>query len=210
MVTVAPENVSNEQISRLANAGVMVSLGHSDCSLADAESAFAAGARCVTHLFNAMSQMGNREPGLVGATLNASGVSAGLIADDVHVHAASMRVALSSQRDPDSIFLVTDAMSTVGSDITEFFLNGRRVLRHNGRLILEDGTLAGADLDLPTAISVLVERVGITPSRAYAMATSRPASVLRDPKGFGKFGIGLPWNGIHLDNSRRYCGVTTT
>jgi N-acetylglucosamine-6-phosphate deacetylase len=208
MITVAPENVSNEQISRLAKAGVIVSLGHTDCSLIQAEAAFAAGARCVTHLFNAMSQMGNREPGLVGATLNASGVSAGLIADDIHVHATCMRIALSSKRASGSIFLVTDAMSTVGSDITEFRLNGRRVLRRDGRLTLEDGTLAGADLDFPTAISILIEKVGITPSDAFAMATSAPASVLRDARGCGNLSIGKPSNVIYMDASCRYSSVS--
>jgi N-acetylglucosamine-6-phosphate deacetylase len=209
MITVAPENVSNEQISRLAKAGVIVSLGHTDCSLIQAEAAFAAGARCVTHLFNAMSQMGNREPGLVGATLNASGVSAGLIADDIHVHATCMRIALSSKRASGSIFLVTDAMSTVGSDITEFRLNGRRVLRRDGRLTLEDGTLAGADLDFPTAISILIEKVGITPSDAFAMATSAPASVLREARGCGNLSIGKPSNVIYMDASCRYSSVAT-
>lgn len=201
MVTVAPENVTHDQISRLTQSGVIVSLGHTDCSFLEAEAAFAAGARCVTHLFNAMSQIGNREPGLVGAALSAPGVSAGLIADNIHVHSAAMRVALASKSGPGSIFLVTDAMSTVGSDITEFFLNGRRVLRRSGRLTLENGTLAGADLDFPTAISVLIHSVGIDPARAYAMATSSPASVLNDAKSFGSFIVGKSWNGIYLDGS---------
>lgn len=206
MVTVAPENVSNAQIARLAGAGVIVSLGHSDCGLADAEAAFAAGARCVTHLFNAMSQLGNREPGLVGAALHAPGVSAGLIADGIHVHPAAMRAALVAKRTPGSIFLVTDAMSPVGSEITRFTLNGRKVLRRDGRLVLEDGTLAGADLDLPTAISVLVDRVGVDPARAFAMATSAPASVLRCPGGFGFLRAGEPCAAIRLDADFRYLG----
>lgn len=204
MVTVAPENVTHDQIARLARSGVIVSLGHTDCSYSDAEAAFAAGARCVTHLFNAMSQIGNREPGLVGAMLAAQGVRAGLIADNIHVHAASMRVALASQSEPGSIFLVTDAMSTVGSDITEFFLNGRRILRRSGRLTLENGTLAGADLDFPTALSVLVEHAGIEFAQACAMATSCPVAALADAKGFGSFAVGQPWNGIYLDSSYQY------
>ena len=116
MVTVAPENVTPDQVGRLAQAGVIVSLGHTDCSFDAAMAAFNAGARCVTHLFNAMSQMGNREPGLVGATLHAPAISAGLIADDIHVHKVSMRTALDAKQGPGEIFLVTDAMSTVGSD----------------------------------------------------------------------------------------------
>ena len=202
MVTVAPESVSNQQIERLSAAGIIVSLGHTDCTLSQASAAFAAGAKCVTHLFNAMRQMGNREPGLVGATLDTSDVSAGLIADNIHVHAASMRIALASKKAPGSIFLVTDAMSTVGSDIKEFQLNGRRVLRQKNRLTLEDGTLAGADLDMPTALSVLIEKVGIEPEKAYAMATSAPASLLREPAGLGQFNIGETLNGVHLQQRR--------
>lgn len=199
MVTVAPENVSNKQIERLADAGIIVSLGHTDCTTAQANDAITAGASCVTHLFNAMSQMSNREPGLVGAALDAAQVSAGLIADNIHVHAASMRVALASKRAPGSIFLVTDAMSTVGSEIKEFQLNGRRVLRQKNRLTLEDGTLAGADLDMPTAIAVLINEVGTKAEQAYAMATSAPARLLRSSFGFGKFNAGEPHQAIHLN-----------
>lgn len=199
MVTVAPENVSCAQIARLAKAGVIVSLGHTDCTLAQANAAFKAGARCVTHLFNAMSQITGRAPGLVGATLAADPVSAGLICDNIHVHASSMRVALNAKQGPGEIFLVTDAMSPVGSSITEFRLNGRRVLRKDGRLVLEDGTLAGADLVMSQAISVLVEKVGVAPDRALRMATSVPARLLRNAQGFGRFTVGAKANAILLD-----------
>ncbi len=80
----------------------------------------------VTHLFNAMSQLGNREPGLVGAALDAEGVRAGLIADGVHVAPEAMRVALAAKRGTDGIFLVTDAMAVAGTELDEFTLNGRR------------------------------------------------------------------------------------
>jgi len=201
MATVAPENVSPDQVKRLAQAGVIVSLGHTDCSMAQAQEAFDAGARCVTHLFNAMSQLGNREPGLVGAALATPGISAGLIADDIHVHAASMKLALAAKTGPGAIFLVTDAMSTVGSDITSFELNGRRVLRKDGRLTLEDGTLAGADLEFARAISVLIDRVGVPRARAYAMATSVPAGLLTSRHGLGSFTMGATANAIWMDSA---------
>ena len=204
MVTVAPENTTNAQIGRLTDAGVIVSLGHTDCSYADAAEAFAAGARCVTHLFNAMSQMGNREPGLVGATLSTPGIAAGLIADNIHVHANSMRAALAAKDADGSVFLVTDAMSTVGSDITEFLLNGRKVLRKNGRLKLEDGTLAGADLEFSKALSVLIEKVGLHPAQAFAMTTARPAALLRDAQGFGALKPGQSSPVIYLNASRQF------
>ena len=139
LLTVAPEAVTNAQIGRLAAAGVVVSLGHSDCDAATAARAAGAGARCATHLFNAMSQLGNREPGLVGAVLSGS-LAAGLIADGLHVAPATMHVALAARLG--GIFLVSDCMGVAGTDATELILGGRRVLRAGGRLTLEDGTLA--------------------------------------------------------------------
>ena len=206
MVTLAPENVRCDQIKRLSDAGVVVSLGHSDCNYDQARAAFDAGARCVTHLFNAMSQMGSRAPGLVGAALNTGDVSAGLIADDIHVHAASMRVALNAKQGTGDIFLVTDAMSTAGSDITQFELNGRTVLRNKGRLTLQDGTLAGADLDFAKAISVLLEKVGADRSHVLAMATSVPARLLAAPATAGSFLPGRQANAIMLDRDHNYLG----
>lgn len=199
MVTVAPESVTPDQIRRMTSAGIIVSLGHTDCGIDAAEAAFSAGAACVTHLFNAMSQLGNREPGLVGGALARSDVSAGLIADGIHVHAASIRTAIAAKQGPGEIFLVTDAMSTVGSGITEFQLNGRRVLRQDGRLTLEDGTLAGADLDFPTALRFLIHDVEVPRPRAYRMATSGPASILSRSAGFGVPSHGGRCHFIHLD-----------
>ncbi|EBA13940.1 N-acetylglucosamine-6-phosphate deacetylase [Roseobacter sp. CCS2] len=207
MVTVAPESVTSEQIRRLAEAEIIVSLGHTDCTYAQARVAFAAGALCVTHLFNAMSQMTAREPGLVGAALDAAGVSAGLIADNIHVHASTMRSALSAKREQDAIFLVTDAMATAGSDITEFTLNGRKVHRVGGRLMLEDGTLAGADLDVASAIKTLVTYAEVSPADALRMATSIPAKVLHASGNVGHFVQGQPANAIHLGESFEYLGT---
>jgi len=198
MVTLAPEAAGPERIARLAAAGVIVSLGHSDCTHAEAMAAIAAGARSVTHLFNAMSQLGNREPGLAGAALDSGQVAAGLIADAVHVHPATMRAALAAKRGPGRIFLVTDAMAPAGTDLGEFRLNGRRVLRRDGRLTLEDGTLAGADIDMPGAIGVLVREVGLPLAEALAMATSVPAGLLRAAHGSGRLAEGRAAAVLHL------------
>ena len=175
MVTLAPEAASPQQIAALAAAGAVVSLGHSDCSYEQAQAAFAAGARCATHLFNAMSQIGSRAPGLAGAVL-AGHAGAGLIADGIHVHPAAMRLALAAR--PEGIFLVTDCMAFAGTDLAEMELGGRKVLRRGGRLTLADGTLAGADLTLPQAIALLVGQVGIAPERALRMASAVPAALL--------------------------------
>jgi N-acetylglucosamine-6-phosphate deacetylase len=195
MVTVAPEAVTPDQIARLSAAGVIVSLGHTDCTLLQAKAAIAAGARCATHLFNAMSQLGNREPGLVGAVLSGT-VAAGLIADGIHVAPEVMRIALAAR--PEGVFLVSDAMCVAGTDLTEFTLGGRRILRQAGRLTLEDGTLAGADLSLPQALRVMVQRVGVPAERALAMATSVPARLIGAQA--GRLAAGVPADFIHLDD----------
>ena len=181
VVTVAPESVSPGQIGELAKVGVIVSLGHSDCSYDTAMRCFDAGTTMVTHLFNAMSQLGNREPGLVGAALASGAASAGLIVDGYHVHPAAMQAALKAKAGPGAIFLVTDSMSTVGSDIQSFTLNGREIIRSGGRLTLADGTLAGADIDMLACVRNAREMLGLPLESALAMATSAPADALRRP-----------------------------
>jgi N-acetylglucosamine-6-phosphate deacetylase len=184
-VTVAPESVSEDQVSALASAGVLVSLGHSDADFETCCRYFAAGARCATHLFNAMSQLGSREPGLVGAALSCGDVSAGLIADMVHVHPTSIHSAWLAKRGPGRIFLVSDAMGVAGSDATEFELGGRLITRTDGVLTLADGTLAGADLDLLTAIRGMVEQVGLDLAEVLQASTSIPSKLIGRSYGFG-------------------------
>ncbi|MGC1496994.1 MAG: N-acetylglucosamine-6-phosphate deacetylase [Sulfitobacter sp.] len=208
MLTVAPENVRDDQITQLSKAGVVVSLGHTNASFDRCMAAFDAGARCATHLFNAMSQLGSREPGLVGAALTHPEVHAGLIADAIHVHPATIRTALAAKQGPGQIFLVTDAMATGGCDIQSFCLNGREIRREDGRLTLEDGTLAGADLEFGQAMSVLVDQVGTPAKDAIAMATSIPAHLLRDDMGFGRLGASI--EGIqYIDlKARETCAIS--
>ncbi len=207
IVTVAPEAVSAAQVAALAAAGVVVSLGHSDTGAAAAAAAFAAGAGMVTHLFNAMSQLGNREPGLVGAALDAEAVRAGLIADGVHVAPIAMRAALAAKRGTDAIFLVTDAMAVAGTDLEGFELDGRRIGRRDGRLTLADGTLAGADIDFAGAIRVLVREVGLTLPQALRMATAAPAAALGLGDRAGSLAAGVPADCVHLDAELMLRGV---
>lgn len=195
MLTLSPASSTPEQVARLTAAGVIVSLGHSECTLAEAERHFAAGARVATHLFNAMSQLGNREPGLVGAVLTGQ-AHAGLIADAIHVHPTSMRLALRARES--GVFLVTDCMAFAGTEAVEMHLNGRLVRREGGRLTLEDGTLAGADLTLAQAIAVLVEQVGIAPERALAMTSAEPAAVIGAEARFGALAPGRAAEFVHL------------
>ena len=178
MMTLAPENATNAQIAALHAAGVTVSLGHSDSPYATAAAAVEAGAHMMTHLFNAMSPLGHREPGMVGAVLELGHVNAGLIADGFHVDPVSIRVALRAKRGPGRILLVTDAMSTIGTDMTSFFLNGREIFRKDGRLTLADGTLAGADIDMASCIRFMRDHVGIDFEEALRMASLYPAEAI--------------------------------
>lgn len=177
MMTLAPENATLEQVRVLAGAGVLIALGHTDADYDTCLAYAGAGARCVTHLFNAMRQLGNRDPGVVGAALDVGGLSTGLIADGLHVHPANLRAAFAAKRGPGEIYLVSDAMAPAGTEITAFELNGRVITRADGRLTLGDGTLAGADLDLTRAVKVLVEDAGLPLARALRAATSVPARV---------------------------------
>lgn len=185
MVTVAPESVSSAQIAAMAEAGVIVALGHTDARYSEAMAAFDAGARMVTHLYNAMSGLHHRDPGLVGAALDRECIHIGIIADGIHVHERAMALAMHAVPETTLFCLVTDAMASAGADVESFTLNGREITRANGKLTLEDGTLAGADLDLTTAIE-MVERIGVPRAKALSLATSVPASVLTEHFGYGR------------------------
>jgi len=198
--TVAAETVRPEQIARLSEAGVVVSIGHSDASMAQVEAAAAAGASMATHLFNAMSQIGNREPGVAGAVLSLGSLSAGLIADGIHVHPQTIGIALRAKRGPAEIFLVTDAMALTGSDLQSFTLNGRVIHRANGALRLEDGTLAGADLTMIDAIKYMRDVVGISLEEALRMATVYPARSMKIAHRHGFLGEGGVASFVHLSD----------
>lgn len=185
LVTVAAETVGPEQISRLAQAGIIVSIGHSEGTYAQVKAAADAGASMVTHLFNAQSQVGNREPGVVGAALDIGSLSAGLIADGIHVHPASIGIALRAKQGPGKIFIVTDAMSPTGTGMESFELTGRVVYRKDGALRLADGTLAGADLTMIDAVNNLVKLVGIDLDEALRMASLYPAQAMRIDADYG-------------------------
>ncbi|SFJ32525.1 N-acetylglucosamine 6-phosphate deacetylase [Phyllobacterium sp. CL33Tsu] len=200
LTTVAPETVPADKIKALTDAGVIVSLGHSGASYEVALAATEAGATMATHLFNAMSQLGHRSPGVVGAALQSGELSAGLIADGFHVDKASMAIAIRAKQGPSRIFLVTDAMSTIGTDITAFTLNGRRITRAGGRLTLDDGTLAGADLDMISAVRFVHNELGLPLEEALRMASLYPAESLRIDHHYGRLLPGYIANIVHLDD----------
>lgn len=190
LTTIAPESVEAARVSALAQAGLVVSLGHSDTGYAKARAFAVAGATVVTHLFNAMSQIGNREPGLAGAAIDTGAFHAGIIADGIHVDPATMAIALRAKKGPGRIFLVTDAMATIGTDMTSFTLNGRTIHRKDGSLRLADGTLAGADLDMITAVRFVHRIIGLELSEALRMASLYPAEAIGQAHRLGRFANG--------------------
>lgn len=207
LTTVAPESVTPQQIAALAGAGVVVSLGHSDATWKTATTSAEAGATMVTHLFNAMSQIGNREPGLAGAAIASGALAAGLIADGFHVDATTMGIALRAKQGPAHIFLVTDAMATIGTDMTSFTLNGRTIKREGGRLTLEDGTLAGADLDMISAVRFVHETIGLELGEALRMASLYPAQSVAQAHRLGRLAEGFAGNVVQLSDDLSVRGV---
>lgn len=206
LLTVAAEQVTPGLIRRLSDAGVVVSLGHTDAGYDEARAAFDAGARSATHLFNAMSQLGNRDPGVVGAILASPGVSAGIIADGHHVHPETLRLALAAKRGPGKLYLVTDAMASVGMDGDRFLLNGRTIYRRDGRLTLEDGTLAGADVDMASCVRYAAQVLGLGLEEALRMASLYPAQLIGDSRR-GRIAPGTAAEFVHLDGDCRVIDV---
>jgi|UniRef100_Q11ED6 N-acetylglucosamine-6-phosphate deacetylase len=206
-VTLAAEQVTPWQVERLAKAGIIVSLGHTDCTSEDALRLFNAGARGITHLYNAMSALSHRAPGLVGAALDAGDVWGGIIADGHHVDPAALRLALRAKRGPAKLFHVTDAMALVGSEAESFELNGRTVRREPGevcsKLVLEDGTLAGSDLDMATGVRFGVQMLELSVEESLRMACAYPATYLGIGSERGYLKLGRRADCIHLSEDLR-------
>ena len=174
-MTMAAENVKPEQIEFLAKHGIIVSIGHSNASYEVAENAFKHGARTVTHMFNAMSGMTGRNPGLIGAVL-ANPVYLGLIVDMLHVDKANVRLMTSLK--PTSVYLVTDAVTPTGTDMTEFDFAGKHLYVRDGKCVDDAGTLGGAYLTMNEAIENCVEKCGLSLEQSLTMATLIPAQLL--------------------------------
>ncbi|WP_428976932.1 N-acetylglucosamine-6-phosphate deacetylase [Faunimonas pinastri] len=202
LLTVAAETVPPEAIRRLTADGVIVSIGHTDADCATVLEAQKAGARSVTHLFNAMSQLGHRAPGVVGAALNSGELWGGIIADGFHVDPVALEVAIRAKKGPGKLFLVTDAMSTVGSEAQTFELNGRTVYRKDGRLTLDNGTLAGSDLDMMSAVRFTADRLGQSFEEAIRMASLYPAEFLGIDGDHGCLRPGSRADIVHITDAR--------
>ncbi len=205
LLTIAPEQAEPAQVRRLVDGGVIVSLGHSNATSEQAMAMIDAGATGVTHLFNAMSPLQNRAAGLTGAALDAGSTWCGVIADGIHVAPAVLRIALRAKRPPGRLFLVTDAMPSVGSGATSFTFGGRIVQRQGIQLTTTgdngEPVLAGAHLDMASAVRFCVDNLEVPLEEALRMAALYPATFLRLDDRHGRIARGYAADIVHLDQT---------
>ena len=200
VVTLAPNKVDLPHIERLARGGATVSLGHSDASAEQANAAFDAGAKAVTHLFNAMSQMQGRAPGMVGAALARKGIVCGLIVDGIHVHDTTMRAAIAA-KGASEISLISDAMPPAAGGSDRFSLQGREIFRDGRHLTDATGALAGATIVMRDAVAYSAQALGVSVADALRMATSTPARLLGLADEVGTLKIGARADLVHLTDA---------
>ena len=200
LVTVAPETISPEQIKELVKADVIVCLGHSNADAATAQAALAAGATGFTHLYNAMSPLTSREPGVVGAALADPHSWCGVILDGLHVHPLAVKVALAA-KPRGKLLIVTDAMSPVGTNQTEFDFFDGKVIRDGNKLTNLNGNLAGSVLDMAGAVSYAVKELGLELSEAVRMASLYPAEFLGISAERGQIKVGAKADLVLLNDN---------
>jgi len=187
-ITLAPEVAGCEVIRKLADAGIVVSAGHSNATLNEAKAGFRAGITFATHLYNAMPYITGREPGLAGAVLDDTDVYCGVIADGLHVDYVNIRNA--KRLKGDKLCLVTDATAPAGAHIDQFIFAGKTIYYRNGLCVDENGTLSGSALTMIEGVRNLVEHVGIALDEALRMATLYPARAIGVDKKLGTLAAG--------------------
>ena len=202
LMTIAPEKMPVATIRRLADAGIILSAGHTAATYETMVAARAAGLTGVTHLFNAMPPLAGRDPGPIGAALDDPDLFVGLIVDLFHVTAPSLRVALSA-KGWQRMMLVTDAMPSVGSELTSFEIDGNTITRRDGKLTRADGTIAGSDLDMASAVRNTVKRLGLPLEAALQMAARAPAEFLGLGGELGRIAPGYRASLVLLDDDLR-------
>jgi len=200
MLTLAPERVDLAVIARLAHAGVRVVAGHTAADYATTRAALDAGVCGFTHLYNAMSPLTSREPGVVGAALDDPASWCGLIVDGHHVHPASLRIAINA-KPPGKCVLVTDAMPPVGGARPNYTLNGQTIVAREGICMNEAGVLAGSALDMASAVRNTVNLLGLPLAEASRMASAYPAEWLGLEQTHGRIAPGQRADFAVLDDT---------
>jgi N-acetylglucosamine-6-phosphate deacetylase len=202
VLTVAPECVAPAAIRELVHAGVVVSAGHSNADYATARAALAAGASGFTHLYNAMSPLASRAPGMVGTALDDANAWCGIIVDGHHVDPASLRVALKA-KPRGKVFLVTDAMPPVGATSPSYVLNGETITVRDGICQTATGTLAGSALSMIDAVRNATRMLGVPLDEAARMAATYPADFLGLGSTHGRIDTGYRADFTVLDAALR-------
>jgi len=200
LITLAPERVGDEAIRELSRRGVIVAAGHTGADYDGMRKALASGVRGFTHLFNAMTPLQSREPGVVGAALEDRASWCGVIVDGFHLHPAALRVALAA-KPRGKVFLVTDAMPPVGSGSETFELNGETITCRDGRCVNAQGTLAGSALDMAAAMRNTLAQAGVDLPEALRMASTYPADFLGLDTTHGRIAPGCRADFVVLDDA---------
>lgn len=198
LITLAPERVPVATIQQMVANGAIVAAGHTAASYEQIRTGLDAGITGFTHLYNAMSPLQGRDPGTVGAALEDAGSWCGVIVDGVHVHPASLRVALAA-KPRGKVFLVTDAMPMVGSDNPAFELYGEVITAVDGVVRNAAGALAGSALDMVTAVRNTVKLLGLPLAEAARMASTYPAQFLGLEARYGQIAPGYQADFVLLD-----------
>lgn len=189
VVTLAPESVDCDIIKTLVASNVHVCLGHSNATFAQTQAALAAGASGFTHLFNAMSALESREPNMVGSALLDEQSWCGLILDGHHVHPSTAKLAYKVKA-AHKMMLVTDSMSTIGSEQTHLQFDGHQISLTGDKLTSNTGQLAGSALNMITAVNNAVKMLNIPFIDALKMASLYPAQFLGIADSYGQLAIG--------------------
>jgi len=177
LITLAPECQPKNSIQNLVSEGAIVFAGHSNATAKEIEQAISEGLAGVTHLFNAMSQMTGREPGIVGAALVSDQLYCGIIADGHHVAWSNVRLSAGVLRC--HLCLVTDAMRTLEGEEAEFSVHGKKIRLQSGRLTDATGRLAGAQIAMDACVRNIINFAGVDAATAISMASTNPARALK-------------------------------
>lgn len=189
VITIAPECFTDEQLDLLLESGIVVSIGHTTMTYKEAQYYFSKGIKLVTHLFNAMTQFGHREPGLVGATLENESVYAPVILDGAHCDYAAARLAYKFKKD--KFFLISDA-TFLGRKVSCFKWDNFDAHLDKGFYRNEDGNLAGASISMEEAVKNALNHLNVSVDEAIKMATCRVASAINMDREIGKIEKGFP------------------
>ncbi len=207
IVTLAPEEVDSVHIKKLADAGVIVSMGHTNGTFAQISEKIPSGLTMATHLYNAMKPFDSREPGAVGTVLESDNIYAGIIVDGIHCNYASVDIAYKSLGD--HLFLVSDSSAPAGTDIKEFEFGGRKIYHRDGRCIAEDGTLAGVAILMDECVQNLVKYVKVPLEDAFRMASLYPARSINKDDEYGYLKPGYKADITILDTDLKVHGVVS-